>query len=104
MSVQENGSQEEPRDLMASGFGGSGLSTEIKEPLALLASYTQGLSSGHGHLSAGQGQPPAHAQYWPHPDSATPETPPWWSQQTWGWPPAFSQSSDSDLSIQMPPA
>ena len=33
MSVQENGSQEEPCDLMASGLGGSGLSTEIKEPL-----------------------------------------------------------------------
>ena len=30
MSVQENGSQEEPCDLMASGLGGSGLSTEIK--------------------------------------------------------------------------
>ena len=37
MSVQENGSQEEPCDLMASGLGGSGLSTEIKEPL--LANY-----------------------------------------------------------------
>ena len=69
---------------MASGLGGSGLSTEIKE--SLLASYTQGLA-GHGDLSAGQGQPPAHAQYWPQPDSTTPpETPPWWSQQTWGWP------------------
>ena len=33
MSVQKNGSQEEPCDLMASGLGGSGLSTEIKEPL-----------------------------------------------------------------------
>ena len=30
-------SQEEPFDLMASGLGGSGLSTEIKEPL--LANY-----------------------------------------------------------------
>ena len=33
MSVQENWSQEEPCDLMDSGPGGSGLSTEIKEPL-----------------------------------------------------------------------
>ena len=39
MSVQENGSQEEPCDLKASGLGGSGLSTEIKEPL--LANYFQ---------------------------------------------------------------
>ena len=42
MSVQENGSQEEPCDLMASGLGGSGLSTEIKEPL--LANYIHNLS------------------------------------------------------------
>ena len=33
MSEQENGSREEPRDLMASCLGGSRLSTEIKEPL-----------------------------------------------------------------------
>ena len=43
MSVQENGSQEEPCDLMASGLGGSGLSTEIKEPL--LANYIHHLRS-----------------------------------------------------------
>ena len=34
MSVQENGSQEEPCDLMASGLGGSGRSTEIKKTSA----------------------------------------------------------------------
>ena len=33
MSVQENGSQEEPCDLMASGLRGSGPSTEINKPL-----------------------------------------------------------------------
>ena len=35
MSVHENGSREEPRDLIDSGLGGSSLSTEIyiKEPL-----------------------------------------------------------------------
>ena len=37
MSVQENGSRVKPCDLMASGLRGSGLSTEIKEPL--LANY-----------------------------------------------------------------
>ena len=42
MSVQEIGSREEPSDLMASGLGGSGLSTEIKEPL--LANYIKSLS------------------------------------------------------------
>ena len=41
MSVQENGSQEEPCDLMASGLGGS---TEIKEPL--LANYSLKLPGG----------------------------------------------------------
>ena len=32
MSGQDNGSRDEPRDLMASGLRGPGLSTEIKEP------------------------------------------------------------------------
>ena len=37
MATIANIEEEEPCDLMASGLGGSGLSTEIKEPL--LANY-----------------------------------------------------------------
>ena len=44
MSVQANGSLEEPCDLMASGLGGSGLTTEIKEPL--LANYRIEIKAG----------------------------------------------------------
>ena len=39
MSEQENGSREEPCNLMASGLGGSGPSTEIKEPLLTHSAY-----------------------------------------------------------------
>ena len=49
MSVQEN----EPRDLMASGLGGSGLSTQIKEPL--LANYFY-LEVGDSYLVQSQSQ------------------------------------------------
>ena len=76
MSEQENGSREETRDLMASGLGGSGLSTEIKEPLFTHSAYN---SWSYLYFGFDFGELKNRVGTWD-------------SMRTWNW--------DSDFSIQ----